>query len=200
MIDQFQLRLVPASSVIERTFMPIPYLPGTGMIALACTLTGCGAVRAEQTPAQVTAELAKAVVPRPGLWATHFDLKDLGSSDLPAAALDSARREMAARGRLGQLTCVTAGTVSAARSGVMLGMPNLFCPAAYFKTDGPSYDGVWLCRSRHDDATIEAQGSSTLTRDVSTIIVNSSIPGSPRGRFTMELAVTTERIGDCPAK
>ena len=184
--------------VIGRAIVSYSHIFAAG--ALALILTACGTVRAEQTPEQVQAELAKAVTPRPGLWSTHFEVKDMASSDLPAAALESVEREMAARGRLGQLTCVTEATLAAARSGVMLGLPDLFCPAAYFKTDGPSYDGVWLCRSRYDDATIEAQGTSTLEGDISTININSSIPGSSSGRFTMVLAVTTARTGDCPAQ
>lgn len=168
-------------------------------LALALLLTGCGTTREDQTPEQVQAELAKAVMPKPGLWAMHYEVKSFEAPGMPDAAVASARREVEARGRLGQLKCVTEATLAAARTGEVLGKQDMFCPPIYFKNDGAAYDSVWLCRSRYDDATVEARGSAKAERDVATIEVNSSIPGSPAGRYTMEVVLTTERRGDCPA-
>lgn len=177
--------------------MPHRHLPAA--MAFALSLAGCGPAREDQTPEQVQAELAKAVMPKPGLWAMHYEVMSFAAPGMPDAAVESARREVAARGRLGQLKCVTEATLAAARSGEVLGKSDMFCPPIYFKNDGAAYDSVWLCRSRYDDATVEARGTATAERDVSTIQVNSSIPGSPAGRYTMELVLTTERQGDCPA-
>lgn len=168
-------------------------------VPLAVLLAGCEMMREDQTPDEVKAELAKAVLPQPGLWAMHFEVRSFEAAGVPAENVAKARKEIEARGRLGQLTCLTEASVAAARAGEVLGMNEMVCRVAYFKAEGEAYDGVWLCRAARDDATVEATGQSKADGDVSTLRVNSSIPGSQGLRFTMEVVATSKRKGDCPA-
>ena len=170
-------------------------------VLLLPVLAGCGAAVPEQTPEQIRAEIAKIPPPRPGLWEAHFTLTEFSASGGPEGADERMRRELEARGRLGQVTCVTPESAKSAVEEGLVRYDGAFCQVQSLRVKDGGYDATLACE--HDNgvvATVELGEAPPGDTVRSTARVTGTLKSNPDARFTYAAEQTDKFKGKCPTE
>lgn len=176
--------------------------PGSCLaIVLLISLSGCRIFEPPQSEEQIKAEIAKLPRNRPGLWSMHEELASFTAGGVPASVAARAQKELAARGRLGQVHCLTAEQASASHYDQLRGFGGGTCTVTAFHSDGTTFDAVLQC-NYGNELTGSVELSGTGAGDVQHMdYAVSMAPFKGEGR-SMSYAgtATMELTGECPAR
>jgi hypothetical protein len=164
-------------------------------------LAGCGMVQASQSEDEIKAEIAKLPHDRPGLWSAHEKITAFSVKGLPDSAEAGMRKEFEARGRLGQLRCLTPDLAAANHYEQLRAFGGGSCQVIAFHSDGTTYTGALQCNfANQASGSVEISGTGAGEVQTMAYAVDMvPIKGAGPSIFYAGNA-TVERTGDCPAK
>jgi hypothetical protein len=164
-------------------------------------LGGCGFFEPPQSEAQIKAEIAKLPHDRPGLWSMHEKLESFSAGGVPAAVAERAQKELAARGRLGQVTCLTAEQANLSHYEQLRHFGGASCTVTAFHSDGAAFDGALQCNYANQltgSVELSGTGSGEVQRMAYEVIMAPFKGEGPSMNYAGTM--TMERTGECPAQ
>jgi hypothetical protein len=173
------------------------------LVALAVLIVfvpGCGPARPPQSEAEIAAEIAKVPKQHAGLWSMHFELSAFSSTGLPEPATARLRRDIEARGRLGQVVCFTPAMVDRKFAESLRHADGSICEIQNFHSDGITYDALLSCKGAGGfvgemDFAGSTHGDSQ--QDRATIVMKR--PGQEAVSVSYQMLIDSRRTKDCPA-
>ena len=155
------------------------------------------------TSDEVLGEASALETPLPGLYRTGAELVTFEMPGLAPAEADRFRTQMAGLSSRPQERCVSQEEADRGLKDLLKtigeGVNGLTCGFESFETDPPMLDAVLTCEGNGMEAEIAFDGSSEADGLELTMAMEASTPIIPGQTMEMEFAVSSERIGDCPA-
>jgi hypothetical protein len=172
----------------------------TGALALA----GCGDEPGEpKTAEEVVAEAENLIKPRPGLYRSTARLTEIDVPGLPAGQAEQMRGMMGGSDGQTSETCLTQaqadeGFRDFARQ-IGEGGQGAKCEFSEFDAAGSRLDAALTC-SGPGGVAVDMTMNGTVERERSELAMTMSQknPALPGGEMRMAMAVTSQRIGECP--
>jgi glucose/arabinose dehydrogenase len=164
-------------------------------------LAGCSLASPPQSEAEVAAELARVEPPKAGRWSSHFDLMAFEVNGAPAEVADRLQRELAARGRLGQVTCVTPGMIRDMFKGKLTTYDGAACRVIAFHVQDGAYTATLQCNYANElTGTIELAGQSGPENSRDSAQIELALISNPEKRVSYQLESRSEHLGACTGK
>lgn len=170
-------------------------------VAFIPLLSACSMAQPPQSEAEVVAEMAKVAPPKPGRWSAHFELMAFAADGAPAEVADRIRRELAARGRLGQVMCLTPEMIEEAFKGKLTTYDGASCRVADFRTGEAGYTATLVCNYANEmNGTVKLSGDFGAELSRETAQVELALIREPDKRITYMLESRSELVGSCAGK
>ena len=174
--------------------------PGSCLaIVLLISLSGCRIFEPPQSEEQIKAEIAKLPRDRPGLWSMHEELASFTAGGVPASVAERAQKELAARGRLGQVHCLTAEQANASHYEQLRNFGGASCTVTAFHSDGSAFDSVLQCNYANEltgSVALSGTGAGEIQR-MDYEVTMAPFKGEGPSMSYAGIA-TMERTGECP--
>lgn len=173
------------------------------LISAALLLGACGSGEADSpaTSAEIKAEMAKAVKPRPGMYRTAMKVTKF---EIPGMPADQAAKMQGMFASAGQNVerCMTQAEADKGFEDFTKKLAQGDCTAEHFAVAGGDIDARFACRiAQGATANVAIRGKATAESSNLTMNMEAQAPpGATAGpsAVRMEMEVNSTRIGDCP--
>lgn len=167
----------------------------------ALALAGCSFTEPPQSQAEIAAEMAKVAMPTAGRWSAHYDLMAFSVDGAPAEVADRLQGELAARGRLGQVVCVTPGMIDDMLKGRMTTYDGAACQVTNFHVNEAGYAATLQCNYANElTGTIRLEGRSGPTASEESAQIELAMIRNPEKKVSYTLSGRSELLGSCAGK
>jgi hypothetical protein len=173
------------------------------LAATAALLCACGedAEKAGMSSGAIASELAETKRMRVGQYETDVRFLRFDVPGMPAAALAQMRQQMESATAVKNSYCLTEEEAARSRQDRLKEMGNAQGDCAFqsFDVDGEAVSGTLRCTGMSDGGNATLTMAGTMGTEGSDVRITTAMtsPAMPQANATVDVQITTRRIGDC---